>query len=160
MTDTTSAAGAPLTGGKVLAMLLAFFAVVFAVNGLLAFDAISTFRGEVVAQPYEAGLKFNSDIAAAAAQNQRNWKVDVSLSDGVSASFRDAEGRAVEGLAVTGAFAARIDSKLDHTFALNEIGPGLYTLAAPAPAGLWEFQLEAKRGAQTMFQSRNRVTLR
>src|SRR3569833_4147 len=133
-------------------MLLTFFAVVFGVNGVMMFVAISTFRGQISDHPYEAGLKFNAELAAAAAQNDRGWKVEMSMTDGVRASFRDAQGRPLEGLAVAGVFAAPADVKRDRVFALTETSPGVY--AGPtAPAGVWECQLTAKRGGETLFQS-------
>ena len=47
-----------LTGGKVLADASGFLGVV-SVNGLMVYDALSTFRGEVAAHPYEGvGLQF------------------------------------------------------------------------------------------------------
>ena len=68
MAETLAAPRAPLTGGKVLAILLGFFVVVFAANGVMIFDAISTFRGQTADHPYEVGLKFNLELAAVAAQ--------------------------------------------------------------------------------------------
>ena len=159
MTDSTRAAeDKPLTGGKVLAILLGFFAVVFGANFVMAFDAMSTFRGEATAHAYEVGLKYNSDIAAAAAQNERGWKVDVAMTDGFLATFRDADGHAVEGLAVSGVFAAPADSKRDRRFALAETNPGVYAGAA-APSGVWDLQISAKRDNQTMFHSASRLIL-
>ncbi len=158
MAEIVAAQGSPLTGGKVLAMLLTFFVVVFSVNGLMMYDAVSTFRGQIEDHPYEAGLKYNSELAAAAAQEQRGWKVDVSLTDGVRATFRDAQGRALEGLTVSGAFMALADRKRDRAFALRETGPGVYTVETPAPAGVWEFEIIAKRGDEILFRSQNRIT--
>jgi len=159
MTDATRVVeGKPLTGAKVLAILVGFFVVVFGVNFLMAYDAMSTFRGEAARNAYETGLKYNSEIAAAAAQNERHWKVDVTMADGFAATFRDADGHAVEGLAVTGAFAAPADAKRDRAFALVETSPGVYAGAA-APAGVWDLQISAKQDNQTMFQSASRLTL-
>jgi nitrogen fixation protein FixH len=159
MTDSTRAdQAAPLTGGKVLAIFLGFFGVVFGVNFLMAFDAVSTFRGESANHPYEVGLKFNSELAAAAAQSERHWKVDVAMMDGLSATFRDADGRAIEGLAVSGVFAAPADTMRDRAFALVETSPGVYAGAA-APAGVWDLQISAKRDSQTIFQSASRLIL-
>ena len=45
-----------LNGWHVLAMLVAFFGVVIAVNVGFAVQAYSTFPGEVTARPYEEGL--------------------------------------------------------------------------------------------------------
>ena len=53
--------GKPLTGWKVLAMLLAFFGVVGAVNAVMVYSALSTFSGEVEAHPYEHGLAYNRE---------------------------------------------------------------------------------------------------
>jgi nitrogen fixation protein FixH len=158
MAETVAAQGAPLTGAKVLAMLLTFFVVVFGVNGVMMYDAISTFRGQTADHPYEAGLKYNGELAAAAAQDQRGWKVELTMSDGVRASFRDAEGKPLEGLAVAGMFAAPADTKRDRAFAMVETSPGVYAGPA-APAGVWEYQLTAKRGDATLFQSASRLTL-
>ncbi len=160
--STTLDSGARLTGAKVLLMLIGFFGLVFAVNGLLAYDAVSTFRGEVEAHPYEDGLAYNGQIAAAQAQAQRGWKVDVQIDPaGPRAAFRDAEGRAVEGLAVTGRWGAPADKTRDRVFSMREAGPGDYVAqGASAGAGVWDLELEAKRGAQTLFRSHNRVTLR
>jgi nitrogen fixation protein FixH len=152
-------AAAAFTGGKVLLILAAFFGVIFAVNFLLAYDAISTFRGEVVDNPYEVGLHYDSDIAAAAAQAERHWQVEVTLADGVRATFHDSEGQPIGGLTVSGLFAAPADMRRDRPFALREAGPGVYLGDAP-PAGVWDLRLKAAREGQTLFQSNNRIGLR
>lgn len=54
-----------LTGRIVLTWLVGFFAVVFAVNGVMAVAAISTFSGLDSDSPYQAGLAFDAEIAAA-----------------------------------------------------------------------------------------------
>ena len=153
--------GAPLTGAKVLAILLAFFGVMFAVNGFMMFEAISTFRGEVTDHPYERGLAYNSQIAAAEAQTQRHWKADITLASGaLSASLHDAQGAVLTGLDLTARFAAPADVKRDQHLTLIETGPGFY-VASPLPAnGAWDLELTAKRDGQTLFQSKNRVELR
>jgi len=157
---TMAPAGGSLSGGKVLLILIAFFGLDFGVNGLMAYDAVSTFRGEVVDHPYEAGLAYNNQIAAADAQSERHWKVEVTLAGGVRATFRDAQGRPVEGLTVTGVFAAPADMNRDRPFALREAGGGAYVGGVSAPAGVWDLKLKAKRDGATLFQSKNRVTLR
>lgn len=160
MADTTMSRGAPLTGRKFLAILAGCFGLVFAVDGLMAYDAISTFRGEVRENPYEAGLAYNAEIAAAEAQTQRRWRVDVTLAGAVRASFRDAEGRPLAGLGVTGLFAAPADIKRDRAFAMKETGPGVYVADLAPPAGVWDLRLSARRGGEVLFQSSNRVALR
>jgi len=155
---------APLTGPKVLLTLIGFFGVIFAVNGLMAYDAVSTFRGEVVDNPYEAGLAYNNEIAAAGAQEARDWRVDVSFThDGPAriarVSVADAAGRPLEGLGVAGLFAAPADMQRDTPFALKETTPGIYVGQASPSNGVWDFELAAQRGAKTLFRSKNRVNL-
>jgi nitrogen fixation protein FixH len=164
MTAATLNRSGVLTGGKVLLALLAFFGVIFAVNGLMVYDALSTFRGEVNNHPYEAGLAYNSEIAAAEAQSERHWRVDVSFErDGAErtaqAMFQDAEGHAVEGLEVMAVYASPADMKRDKTFVLHETAPGTYVGAAAVSSGVWDFKVEAKRGGETLFRSNNRVSV-
>jgi len=152
----------PLTGRTVLAIFLGFFATVIAANGIMIHCAISSFRGVVVDHPYEAGLAFNTDIAAARAQEARHWQVEVRMRPAragqlVEVAARDAQGAPVTGLSVKGSFAAPVDARLDRRVDLVERTPGSYTGEAPIAAGRWDFELSARRGGETLFQSRNRV---
>lgn len=64
-----------LTGLHVLAMLTAFFGVMFVANGFLVYYALGTFSGTVTSSSYQASQAFNIYIAAARAQQLRDWKV-------------------------------------------------------------------------------------
>ena len=156
--STTLHTGTPLTGRKVLAILLSCFGVVFTVNGYMAYHAVSTFRGETADHPYEVGIKFNGELEKAEAQAARGWKVDVALAGATRATFRDAQGHALPGLAVTGVFAAPADTQKDRKFALTETSPGVYAGPA-APSGVWDLELTARQGDATLFQSSSRLTL-
>ncbi len=52
------ASGRPLTGRRTLGIAAACFGVIFAVNGYMAYSAVSTFTGETEASPYEHGLAY------------------------------------------------------------------------------------------------------
>jgi nitrogen fixation protein FixH len=82
-----SASPKPLTGGKVLAMLVAFFSVVMGVNFTMMKLATLTLPGTDVDSAYAASLAYENEIAAAREQDARNWKVDAHLA-------RDANGGA------------------------------------------------------------------
>ena len=58
----------PVTGRHVLMMMLGFFGVIFAVNGVFAFLAIDTFTGLETEQAYLKGLDYNRTLTAAAEQ--------------------------------------------------------------------------------------------
>ncbi len=129
----------------------------------MIYDAISTFRGEVVDHPYEAGLAYN--IADRGRRRRRASAIGRSTSRWPAAacarSSATREGRPIEGLAVTGVFAAPADMKRDRRFAMQRGEPrGLCRRPAPPPAGVWDLKLKATRGGETLFQSKNRVALR
>ena len=67
-------ASAGLTGRHVLAAMLVFFAVVFAVNAAMIYAALSTYSGVVADEPYRKGLHYNERIVADERQRQRNWR--------------------------------------------------------------------------------------
>jgi hypothetical protein len=67
------------TGRMILLTLLAFFGVVFAVNGVLIHEALSTFGGVDTESAYQAGRMFEQDVAMAKAQDARQWHVDAKM---------------------------------------------------------------------------------
>src|SRR5450756_876373 len=98
----------PLTGRKVLFMLIAFFGVVFGVNFLMMKLAIDTLPGTEVDSAYSASLAYEKDIADARDQNARNWKVDAHIQrspDGsatLRVEARDNDGKPMTGLKFQG----------------------------------------------------------
>jgi nitrogen fixation protein FixH len=155
--------GYRLTGRTVLVILFAFFGTVASVNAVLVHYALSTFRGEVEDHPYEVGLAFNGDIAAARAQEARHWSVDVRLprrgDRTLSISMRDALGTSLDGLKVVATFAAPVDSRLDHQIELKQSGAGLYVGGAPVAAGNWDLEIRADRQGETLFRSKSRIAI-
>lgn len=156
------AGGRPLNGRKVLAMVVGFFLVVGAVNGVMIYKAVKTFSGEVVAHPYERGLAYNRDIAQAREQAARDWKVGARLSRAsgeteIRVTARDAGGEEVSGVEMTAVFAAPADLAKDVRVKLDETSPGRYAGAAVLPAGQRDLVLTATRAGKEVFRSRNRI---
>ncbi|HLW91380.1 MAG TPA: FixH family protein [Roseiarcus sp.] len=153
-----------LTGRMVLAIVIAFFGTVAAVNGVMIHYALSTFRGEVAAHPYEAGLAFNREIAASRAQNERNWTVEARLQNApggraLEVSMRDSAGAPISDLQVTATFAAPVDARLDRRVELTPIGEGRYSGAAPVLPGSWDLEIQSRRADEVLFQSKNRIRI-
>src|SRR5436305_11824380 len=69
----------PLTGRKVLVMLLAFFGVVIGANLAMMRLAIQTLPGTEVDSAYSASLAYEREIGAARDQDARHWKVDAHI---------------------------------------------------------------------------------
>ena len=156
----------PLTGRKVLVMLLAFFGVVIGVNMIMMRLAIQTLPGTEVDSAYSASLAYENEIAAARDQNARNWKVDAHIQRGadggatLQVEARDAGGKPMSGLTFQGRFERPTDRRADQPVELAEMGIGIYRGSALAIApGQWDLVLEGTSSGQRMFLSKNRVVL-
>ncbi|HUI21203.1 MAG TPA: FixH family protein [Methylocella sp.] len=164
--DVMPGTGFALKGWMVLAILLGFFGVIASVNAVMIHYAISTFRGEQEASPYEHGLAYDKDIEAAREQEALHWKVSVGVSrdEGgearVEVSIKDASQTPVIGLVLTSALDSPIDKKLDKTLSLAETAPGVYSGRITADPGQWDLLLDARRETRLVFRSKNRIALR
>jgi nitrogen fixation protein FixH len=155
-----------MTGRKVLLWLVAFFGVVFAVNGVLVRAAISTFGGVETTSSYKAGLQFEQEVAVAQRQDALHWQVNGKLTrdgDGLAeldVTARDANGAPLAGLTATALLAHPADSRLDHDIPVRSIASGVFRGQAAAQPGQWELIVDLYRGEDRVFRSRSRVTLR
>lgn len=85
-----------LTGWHVLAMFVAFFGVIIAVNLTMAMLAGGTWTGLVVKNSYVASQEYNGVLAEAAAQKARGWHDRLEYADGrLSLTLTDADGQPV-----------------------------------------------------------------
>jgi nitrogen fixation protein FixH len=147
--------------------LTAFFGTVICANGALVYYALSTFSGEQEASPYEHGLAYDKDIAAALEQDARGWRVSVDAlrSDAgpqslIDVTMRDSRDQPLRGLAVTATLQFPADKKLDRRVALIEFSPGEYRADAHVQPGQWELVIDARQSGERVFRSRNRIILR
>jgi nitrogen fixation protein FixH len=158
--------GGGLTGRTVLFSLLGFFVVVIGVNVTMMTLAISTMPGIEVESPYLAGIKYNSEISAARAQQARGWRMTSHVDrdgDGraiVTIEARDRDGASITGLTLSVRFARPTDQRADRAVMLGERSSGRYSGdAVDVAAGIWDLEVEADRGGERLFRSRNRITL-
>jgi nitrogen fixation protein FixH len=155
-----------LTGGKVLLWLVAFFGVVFAVNGVLVQAAISTFGGVETLSSYKAGLQFEQEVGMVQRQDALHWQVSGTLkrdSAGVAVldlTARDAQGAPLGGLRADARLAHPADDRLDHVLAVSNVASGVFRGTAKAQPGQWELIVDLYRGNQRVFRSRSRVSLK
>ena len=143
----------PLTGWHVMAMFVAFFGVIIAVNGTLAWKAISTFPGLEVDNGYIASQTFDVEMAA---HKALNW----TFAHGYDADrkelrlqFTDAAGLPVT-LAALNVLVGRTTEAGDDIrpdFVLRE---GVFTAPATLAQGKWMMKVEARAGDGTLFRQR------
>jgi nitrogen fixation protein FixH len=155
-----------LSGRTVLFSLIGFFAVVIGVNVTMMTLAISTMPGTEVESPYLAGIRYNAEIASARAQEARGWHLTSHVdreSNGravVMIEARDRNGTSLTGLALSVKLARPTDQRADRAFTLGERTAGRYAGdAVDVAAGIWDLEVEADRGGERLFRSKNRITL-
>jgi nitrogen fixation protein FixH len=154
----------PITGRTVLLWLLAFFGVVFAVNGVMIHEALSTLSGVDTDSAYQAGLQYEREVALAKAQDARHWRVDAKVTPAANGArlditAHDAAGRPLSGLDAAAIFERPTDRRLDEDVALVADGAGRFHGSAALAAGQWDLVIEFSRRGEQLFRSRNRVVL-
>ncbi|MGO4705912.1 FixH family protein [Microvirga sp. 2MCAF38] len=155
----------PLTGRTVLVCFIVFFGTVFAVNAIMVRAATTTFGGVETESSYKAGLNFKNDVASAEAQDALHWKVEAILvGDGVktrmTVTARDADSRPLGGLTIDARLHHPTDKRRDVALDVADFAPGQFQFATPLPPGQWDLMIGLKRGEETVFQSRSRITVK
>jgi nitrogen fixation protein FixH len=162
----------PLTARKTLAIFVASFGVVFAVNGYMIAQAISTFRGEAAStfrgesesDEYLQGVNFNQTLARRAQQKAMGWQAAIGASREVSGAVRivldvkSRDGSPVEGLDIQGVLRHPSDAHRDRMLAFFEKGSGAYqSLLTQVAPGAWEVDV---RSPNVPFEASRTVWLR
>lgn len=165
MSDEPIQNGRPWTGWTVLLALLGFFGVVFAVNGVMMYEALSTLSGVDTDSAYQAGLMYEQSVALAKAQDARHWRVDAQLTpssagERLVVSARDATGQPLAGMQASAVFERPTDRRLDRDVVLVEDTAGRFRGSADVTAGQWNLVIELTRQGEQLFRSTNRVILK
>jgi len=158
-----------ITGRHVLIAILAFFGVVFLVNGIFLYRAIGTYTGLVANEPYRKGLEYNQRIAAAEQQAALGWSHKLTLtSDGrLQFYMRDRTGAPLDDdLEVTVAVGRPSTAAGERTLRLNKAAPGRFEAAFGKLApGRWIASVRARRRMpqgrlETAYRAKERVWLK
>ncbi len=138
---------ARLKGKHVLFILLGFFGIVFAVNGVFLYSALHTLPGEEPGATYEAGLRYNSLLAQQRAQEALHWSHKAQFIPGsrLSVTIAGADGSPVAGLAIEG-WLERPAAHGEQTLSFKEVDTGRYeAVFADADAGAWILAFTAQK---------------
>ena len=151
----------PMTGWHMLAMLLAFFGVVIAVNIALAVAATGTFPGLVVENSYVASQHYDEMLAKARAQDAENWRYSLASEGGrLRVSLARGDEEPLRGLRVVAYVGRPSTTEDDRTFELAPASDGSYVTNDPLPAGLWEVDVEAARAEEILFRTTKEIYVR
>jgi nitrogen fixation protein FixH len=152
-----------LRGRHVLLGLVAFFGLIFLVNGIFLYYAITTFGGGDTSNPYQKGLNYNDTVAEAARDAELGWQARLTYetaSGRLMFSLTDREGRPVSGLHFNGTVSRPATDREDHSAKLNEAKSGGYAAMVRLDPGQWIVQLhsdELSRAGDPVFRLKQRI---
>jgi nitrogen fixation protein FixH len=153
------AQGFRLNGWHVLAMTVAFFAVVIAVDMSFLFIAYKTHPGQVSVTPYEDGLAHDADVARLAAQTRLGWKA--SLGNGPDGrlvfEMLDASGRPLSGLSVVGKLEHPATEEGSISVVFRQIAPGRYEAHPGKLTGAWDVTVDSRDAQGHPFRAERRL---
>ena len=150
MSPTLEPDGKTLKGHHVLFWMMGFFGLMFIVNGVFLWAALSSFPGEDVRHSYLQGLQFNQTIASLKHQEDMAWKAELGLiveSDGdvLVARILDADGLALPSRNVTAELRRAATQDSDIILEMLPVGSGEYQAVLPVLSkGAWHVALNAE----------------
>jgi nitrogen fixation protein FixH len=132
-------------------LFVLFFAVVFAVNGVMVYFAAASWTGLMSPHYYIKGLDYNDTLKEVAREKALGWTgVLATKSDAhglvrVDLSLTDARKLALAGATVTARFVRPTSEGHDFRITLDDYGRGHYMGKAQTPLpGQWDVYIEAK----------------
>lgn len=142
-----------LTGKHVLAISVAFFGVIIAVNVVMAVKAVSTFPGLEVENSYVASQTWDAEMAA---QKALGWSLAEDYDEAsqeLRLTFTDKTGAKVQvnGLTV---LVGRTTEEKDDKYPTFTREAGIYVAKLPLTKGKWMMHVEAHAQDGTLYRRR------
>lgn len=137
-----------ITGRMVLFGMIAFYAVIMAVNGVFMFFALNTWPGLTDGNAYKNGLAYNRTLADGERQSLLGWKTQARI-DGETLSIVLAgkDGSPMNDATITANAARPVGEAHATPLIFAPVGDGVYTTRFAAPlAGRWKVDLHIRAG--------------
>ena len=145
-----------ITGRQVFAVTAGAFAIIIAVNVVMAWKAISTFPGLEVKNSYVASQTFDADRAA---QEALGWTMTPKFDRGrVTIAFTDKAGLPVEVKSLDVLIGRTTEAKDDVTPAFTYVA-GVYEAEVPLNRGNWMVRVRAIAADGTLFEQRQTLQI-
>jgi len=166
MTEVTTPKVRELTGKHVLGAVIAFFVLLFIVNGAFIYAAVGSFRGEDVKGSYRQGLNYNETLAERRDQAALGWTAYVDTPDAqsnttdtrkLSVQLKDNAGQSIYGAEIKGRLRHPVDSDLDIPVVF--MSGQSYVFPNTVSSGRWIFEATAYRG-KNQFKFRRDITFK
>jgi nitrogen fixation protein FixH len=151
------------TGRRFLAILVASFVLVTAVNGLMIWFALSSWSGLVSDSAYVEGLGFDRVLAASRAEAVLGWKGTIAYDPAGRIVFHllDAKGQPLSRMGVSMIMLRPTREGFDRSAPLRETLPGQYEVGLRPPLpGVWDVRVIVASQGQTRFHAEQRILVR
>lgn len=134
---------------KILYAFLAFFGVIFIVNGIFIYNALRTKPGVVTEKAYEKGLKYNDLIKEAKSQPSLNDEIAFEKGQ-LTWRVKDHKKYSLDDADVYVRLIRPIKEGYDMDVKLAALGNGVFSAPVTLPLkGRWQVMIEAKWNNQT-----------
>lgn len=160
--QTLEASGKQLKGWHVLLIMLGFFGVMFAVNGVFLYHAITSFPGEDVKKSYVQGLNYNSTLAERAAFADLGWTAEAGVrNDTLVFRLSDSDGAPLSNYAVIGELRRKATRDADQAVIFSAGRDGEYVTDTIAlDPGQWSLRISVlDSAAETVLFKVNKTIL-
>lgn len=153
----------PFKGHHFLLWIGTFFGVMFAVNGVFLYHAITSFPGEDIEKSYLQGLAYNATLATRSAQYELGWTAEAGvLEEEIVFRLYDDRGEPISARPVVAELRHRADRNLDQPLNLKPRVYGEYVASAEGVGkGAWDMRVEVYdiTGETLEFQAEKTVIL-
>ena len=152
-----------IEGRHVLLGFIAFFGVIFLVNGIFVYFALATFGGGDTGDPYRKGLHYNDTLAEAARQSDQGWKEQLvygAETGRLTLSLSDKAGQPVSGLHIDATIGRAATDRQDVSVKLGEVQAGNYDAVLHLAPGQWVVQLQSEdlsRAGDPTYRLKQRI---
>ncbi|KQR69382.1 FixH family protein [Rhizobium sp. Leaf341] len=156
----TPSRNAGFTGRHMLAVMVAFFGIIIAVNITMARLAGSSFGGLVVENSYVASQEFNNRLKRSHDQLDLGWKPALEIQGGtIRFHLTDRSGKPVAVSSVVAEFRHPSYQAKDWAVRLQPTADGGFEARGAARDGVWTVQLDSDVGRQTPYRVIRRMTI-
>jgi len=148
----------------VLLSLLAFFGVVFLVNGIFFWFARDSWTGLSTEDAYRKGIAFNDQLSRADAQRNLGWTTETEYASAgpgegrLVFALKASDGQPVRNREVLVMFRRPVTEGIDFATALRSDDMGRYVadITPPAP-GQWDVRIEVSRPGTLPYLVETRI---
>lgn len=136
------------TGRHMTAILVAFFAVVIAVNATMARFAMATFGGKMVENSYVASQHYNEWLKRADVQEQLGWEGGIALdaTRHVLLTIRK-DGAPLDGVRASATINHPVGRTAPVALGFEQATGGVLRSVEPLAVGRWRLDLIVRHGA-------------